>query len=78
MLPNPHIEFLIHERHQTLVDEATGRRLLKQITKPVPHRSASAQHIAHWLGTRLVDWGLRLQGEQRPLLQVAPPQPLLR
>ncbi|HMN31678.1 MAG TPA: hypothetical protein PKE45_26250 [Caldilineaceae bacterium] len=77
MLPNQHLEFLIHERHQTLLDEAKERRRLKQIPKPVPHRGASAQPIAHWLGARLVGWGLWLQGEQRPLLQVEPPQPSL-
>jgi hypothetical protein len=77
MLHNQHVDFLVNERHQLFLAEAAERRLSAQLTQPAHRSNVHGQHLVHWLGARLVQWGLRLQGEPRPLLAAQPPEPSL-
>ena len=65
MLNYHQIEFLAYERQKMFLEEAEQRRLQDNFPNP---------SVMHWLGARLVQWGLQLQGEKMKFIHQQPQQ----
>jgi hypothetical protein len=61
MFPN-NIEFFGREKHQERFQDMEQIRLIRLAKLYQPGAWATFRNLAHWLGRRLVQWGLRLQG----------------
>jgi hypothetical protein len=65
MLQYHQLEALIYERQLQWQKEIERERLLRTLPPRAPQRQRLTAHVACWLGAKLVQWGLRLQGERR-------------
>lgn len=64
MLPN-HGDFLVRqEQYQDLLREAEQERLIQAAELPQVGKWGSPRQTAHWLGTYVVKWGLKLQANR--------------
>jgi hypothetical protein len=71
MFSNSIVEFVAYEQHQARLVEAERIRLVKSMQWGKARRPGNYQKVTHWLGGRLVEWGLKLQGHSvRPISQV--------
>jgi hypothetical protein len=61
MFPN-NIEFFGHEKDQERFQDMDQIRLVRLAKMHRPGVWATLRNINHWLGRRMVQWGLRLQG----------------
>lgn len=61
MFPN-NIEFFGREKHQERFQDVEQIRLIRLAKLYQPGAWATVRNINHWLGRRMVQWGLKLQG----------------
>lgn len=55
-------ELIAYEQHKARLQKAERLRLIKTLP-PRPEDRPVFRQVTHWLGGRLVAWGLKLQGE---------------
>jgi hypothetical protein len=61
MFPN-NIEFFAREKHQERFQDMDQIRLVRLAKLRRPGERSALRNINQWLGRRMVQWGLRLQG----------------
>lgn len=56
------VEFMAYEQHKDRQQKAARMRLIRSIRQQQGHDQGLAVQVRNWLGARLVNWGLKIQG----------------